>query len=556
MPMIGPYRLIGELGTGGMGVVHLALDRGGRAVALKQLRAHVLDDDEARARLEREVATLSRITDPRVAPIIDADLDAQPPYLVTRFIPGPSLEDIVQDRGALSGPDLLRLARGLAHALEAIHDAGVVHRDVKPSNVLFDDEGDPVLIDFGIAHLPDDVRITLTGLVMGTPGYLSPEVVNGAPVTAATDWWGWAATLAFAASADAPFGHGRMEEVLARVRSGRFDLSGVDPHLAPLLASALAVEGSRRPRAAAVLAALERYADGQDATVPMPTSGTTLAIPPQEATQPMPSGGVTPTAGATPAAGRAPAGRAGGASSPAGRSTQRGPEPPEWASSPASPRLLEPVPHAPESDRPYVDPPARPDRTSGTIAALALFLVAVAPGWPGVAVLIAALVRWAAASSDRIVTSLLQRRQVRGARPSDFAVVTMRTPWYVLVGAVASIIALILPVLVGVALTFCAALVIELVGGGSAQPDRPLPIAVGMAAALIMGWVGPGGASLRRGTRSMVRGLVPMGVVRSSLVAVLLVLAAVALMWMMLHDGSTVSWWPLSESPWARFAAG
>ena len=177
--MLGPYRLVEELGTGGMGVVHLALDRGGRAVALKVLRAHVADDAEARTRLEREVATLSRITDPRVAPVIDADLTGSRPYIVTRFVPGPSLDELVGDNGPLDGPQLVRVARGLAGAIKSIHAAGVVHRDVKPSNVLLDDEGDPVLIDFGIAHLADDVRITVTGLVMGTPGYLSPEVING-----------------------------------------------------------------------------------------------------------------------------------------------------------------------------------------------------------------------------------------------------------------------------------------------------------------------------------------------------------------------------------------
>ena len=133
---------------------------------------------------------------------------------------------------------------GLSDALTAIHRAGVVHRDLKPANVLLLD-GDPVVIDFGIAHVADDIRLTMTGLVMGTPGYLSPEVVEGAPVTTATDWWGWAATLAFAASGQPPFGRGPMDVVLDRVRRGQADLSGVDPRLAPVLAAALSPQFGR-----------------------------------------------------------------------------------------------------------------------------------------------------------------------------------------------------------------------------------------------------------------------------------------------------------------------
>ena len=180
---LGEYRLVQRLGEGGMGVVHLALDRHGRAVAIKVLRQHIAHDPDARARLTREVSTLSRITSPRVAPIIDADVDGPTPYIVTRYVPGPSLDDYVAERGLLPPADLHRVASGLAEALDAIHSAGVVHRDVKPGNVLLVD-GDPVLIDFGIAHVADDIRLTMTGLVMGTPGYLAPEVVGGDDVTA------------------------------------------------------------------------------------------------------------------------------------------------------------------------------------------------------------------------------------------------------------------------------------------------------------------------------------------------------------------------------------
>src|SRR5699024_2285594 len=133
---IGPYRVLQELGQGGMGVVHLALDERGRAVAVKVLRPHVAHDEDARARLAREVDTLARVRADRIAPVFDADLDAERPYIVTRYVPGPSLDALVREEGPLGPQALLALARGLVTALRAIHEVGVIHRDLKPGNVL------------------------------------------------------------------------------------------------------------------------------------------------------------------------------------------------------------------------------------------------------------------------------------------------------------------------------------------------------------------------------------------------------------------------------------
>jgi serine/threonine protein kinase len=268
---LGAYQLVQELGQGGMGVVHLALDSNGRAVAIKVLRDHVAHDRDARARLAREVQTLERVSHPNVAPVLDADVDGPRPYIVTRYVPGPSLDRWVAEHGPISGDALVRLGRGLSQALQAIHAAGVVHRDLKPGNVLLVDD-QPVVIDFGIAHVADDARLTSTGLVMGTPGYLSPEVLDGGAVTEATDWWGWAATLLFAATGRPPFGRGPIDAVIHRVQRGESDMTGIDPRLAPLLRAALAPEASARPNRERILAALEEYARGGDTTQMLPTS--------------------------------------------------------------------------------------------------------------------------------------------------------------------------------------------------------------------------------------------------------------------------------------------
>ena len=166
---IGPYRLLARIGEGGMGVVHLAQTLDGRRVALKVLRPHIVGDAEARERLAREVSSLRRVTSPRVAEILDADPHGATPYVVTRYVPGLSLYHHVAEEGPIAGRDLVHFADGLADALQAVHSVGVLHRDVKPTNVLMEGRS-PVLIDFGLARLADDPRLTQTGFLLGTPG--------------------------------------------------------------------------------------------------------------------------------------------------------------------------------------------------------------------------------------------------------------------------------------------------------------------------------------------------------------------------------------------------
>lgn len=245
------YELRARLGEGGMGVVHLAQRPGGRPVALKVLRPNVVGDDEARHRLAREVDSLARVRNRRVAEVIDADPWGTVPYVATRYVPGLTLHDHAQQEGPVTGDDLVWLADCLAEALQAVHAVGVLHRDIKPSNVILEGRT-PILIDFGLARVADDSRITMTGWLLGTPGYLAPEILHGHDATEASDVHSWAATVAFAAQGRAPYGRGPSMAVMDRVRRGEHDLDDVDDVVHDLLESCLDPEPDQRPDLAEV----------------------------------------------------------------------------------------------------------------------------------------------------------------------------------------------------------------------------------------------------------------------------------------------------------------
>lgn len=249
------YRLLTRIGEGGMGVVHLAQRPGEPRVALKVLRPNIVGDDEARARLAREVSSLERIRGPRVAEIVDADPWGDIPYVATRYVPGLSVHDHVREEGPITGPDLVWLAAGLAEAIAAIHACGVLHRDVKPSNVLLEGRN-PVLIDFGLARVADDPKLTHTGWLLGTPGYLAPEILLGQDATIASDVHSWAATVAFAGLGRAPFGGGPGMAIMDRVRRGEHDLGDLPPAFRALLGRCLDPSPARRPGLPEILAEL------------------------------------------------------------------------------------------------------------------------------------------------------------------------------------------------------------------------------------------------------------------------------------------------------------
>ncbi len=248
----GPYRLLEEIGVGGMGEVHLALDAGGRTVAVKVLHPVIARDEVARRRLEREVATMRRVHSPYVAQILDADFAARRPYIVTRYVQGRSLDERVRAGGPLRGGALLRVARGLARAMYAIHEAGVVHRDFKPANVILVEQA-PVVIDFGLAHVLDATRLTRTGTAIGTPGYLAPEILDDGPSGPAADVFSWGATVAFAAGGRSPYGAGPAQAVFSRVLRGRHELGGVPGDLRPVVEAALSVDPDDRPGTGEIL---------------------------------------------------------------------------------------------------------------------------------------------------------------------------------------------------------------------------------------------------------------------------------------------------------------
>ncbi|MET9625392.1 MULTISPECIES: serine/threonine-protein kinase [unclassified Streptomyces] len=244
--IVGSFRLHRRLGAGGMGVVYLGSDRRGQRVALKVIRPDLAEDQEFRSRFAREVSAARRIRGGCTARLVAADLDADRPWFATQYVPGPSLHDRVAEEGPLRAADVASIGAALSEGLVAVHEAGVVHRDLKPSNILLSPKG-PRIIDFGIAWATGASTLTHVGTAVGSPGFLAPEQVRGAAVTPATDVFSLGATLAYAAMADSPFGHGSSEVMLYRVVHEEPQLHGVPDALAPLVRACLAKDPEERP---------------------------------------------------------------------------------------------------------------------------------------------------------------------------------------------------------------------------------------------------------------------------------------------------------------------
>jgi serine/threonine protein kinase len=251
--LIGPYRLRGRLGAGGMGQVFLGRSAGGRPVAVKIVRAHLAMDPEFRERFRREIAVARKVSGVYTSPVIDADVDGPVPWLATAYVEGPSLADAVSEHGPLPPRSVLALAAGLAEGLNAIHAAGVVHRDLKPANVLLAEDG-PRVIDFGISRAVEASALTHTGLVVGSPGFMSPEQAEGRQVGPPSDIFSLGAVLAFAATGEGPFGTGSTPALVYRVVYSPPNLDHLPSEVRPLIERCLAKDPAQRPTAAQLLA--------------------------------------------------------------------------------------------------------------------------------------------------------------------------------------------------------------------------------------------------------------------------------------------------------------
>jgi len=229
-----------------MGRVFLGRSAGGRPVAVKVIRSELASDPDFRGRFRREVAAARRVNGLFTAMVVDADVDAEEPWLATAYVPGPSLAEAVREHGPLPASSVLALTAGLAESLAAIHAAGVVHRDLKPPNVLLAEDG-PRVIDFGISRAAEATSMTRAGFVIGSPGFMSPEQAEGGEVGPASDVFSLGAVLVFAASGESPFGSGMTAALVYRVVHGAPRLDGVPAAIRPLVEQCLAKDPSQRP---------------------------------------------------------------------------------------------------------------------------------------------------------------------------------------------------------------------------------------------------------------------------------------------------------------------
>ena len=273
---IGRYRLLARLGAGGMGLVYLGADDAGRQVAIKVVHPGFAHDDQFRARFAREVAVSRKVTGPWTAAVVDADPNAPTPWLATEYVPGQSLDTVIRTFGVLAPRAVHDLAVGLAKALVTIHDAGLIHRDIKPSNVLMSADG-PRLIDFGISRAVDGTRMTSTGMVIGTPAFMSPEQTEGDDIGPASDVFSLGAVLVLAATGVGPFGEGTPMVLLRRILTTEPNLGALVEPVRGVVAECVRLDVAQRPTAAQLVERLEPV------PVPPSTKKMTAVLPAETA---------------------------------------------------------------------------------------------------------------------------------------------------------------------------------------------------------------------------------------------------------------------------------
>lgn len=291
--VVGSFAIQGRLGRGAMGAVYLARSRGGRLVAVKVVRDELADDPGFRARFAREIDAARNVSGAFTAAVVDADPDADRPWLATEYLPGPTLQKAIETSGPRPPAEVQSLASGLAEALMAIHASGVVHRDLKPSNIVLTDNG-PRVIDFGIARAMEEASLTATGMVIGTPGYLSPEQITGTGIGPASDLFALGAVLVFAASGRGPFATGNPASMLHRIVNEQPHIPPLPGPLHDVVRRCLARDPGQRPTPTEILQRLGPPAPTallNPPTIPMPPA--TKLLPPTTTfgTTPPPPGG-------------------------------------------------------------------------------------------------------------------------------------------------------------------------------------------------------------------------------------------------------------------------
>ncbi len=507
---VGDYLLLHRLGEGGMGVVHLAQRPGGPRVALKVLRPQVVADQAGRERLAQEVGSLSLVRSPRVAEILDSDPWGDIPYVVTRYVPGLSLHDHVAEEGPITGSDLRWFAWCLGDALAAVHAAGVLHRDVKPGNVLMEGRS-PVLIDFGLARVADDPRLTQTGWLLGTPGYLAPEILHGDDATPASDVHAWAATVAYAGTGRPPFGRGPTMAVMDRVRRGQHDLEGVPSPLRDALHAALAPEPDDRPTLRQLHGWLRRQVGGPPAS----------AVPPAAPAAPAASA-APPTAPVTaPAPAPVPA--------PAPRTR---PEEvfPGWGPAVDAP----PAPAAPPTRAQRAGLSTRRAVLLGALAVALGTLVAAAP-WPTTAALAVAV--WLLRAVSLSGSAQRSRRAVRGPRWFDPPLQVLAAPWHVLRALPMTLLLLLWALGIGLA---------GMLVGYAVEPAASTVLGLGGTAAAAGLWLGPGASRVRQPVEVLLR---PLARATWAWVGTLVVVVLVATVLGLRVRNEGVDWAPAEGPP-------
>jgi hypothetical protein len=458
---LGGYLLHEQVGAGGMGTVYRASDADGLTVALKILHPGLAGDPATRLRLEREVQILQHLRVAGVARVLDAELDGPDAFLVTEFINGPTLAADVARHGPLPLPDLANLAAALADLLTQIHAANVIHRDIKPGNVILADDG-PCLIDFGIAQEGQATRLTGTGLVIGTPGYVAPELIVGEQPSQACDHWGLAAVLVFAATGRPPFGEGRFDAVLSRITSGQVDLDGVDQTIAQPLQEALVRDPSARLLSGDLADALAWAARGE--TWPgMKTKAPLIVIPP-------------PIRPATVALAAVPV-----PAQPSNSIVATPTPPPAWTN-------------------PWLVRPAPPKR-GWLFGLLALLLIALGSVNGLVSGVIGGMALLFGRTAGRASESLRLRRAKRGARPADRRRNTARLPYYLMRSLVELLPALAIAGGLGYLAqkSFSELLTVKL--GWEQATAEHLSATASLTIGLLAGWFGPGRQMTHYGCR-------------------------------------------------------